>query len=81
LSTVEVNERKRWLLKVSALVRRIVGEHLMTEQELAAYCRVSVRTVQRWRQRRTGPPVLWAGDKPRYRKAEVDAWLRCRAEK
>ena len=53
---------------------------LMTEAELADYCRVSLRTVQRWRQNGTGPPVLWAGDKPRYRKSEVDAWLERRAE-
>jgi hypothetical protein len=56
-------------------------EHeLMTEAELADYCRVKLRTVQRWRYERTGPPVLWAGDKPRYRRAEVDKWLRRRAE-
>jgi phage terminase Nu1 subunit (DNA packaging protein) len=52
----------------------------MTEAELADYCRVTLRTVQRWRYERTGPPVLWAGDKPRYRRAEVDKWLRRRAE-
>jgi excisionase family DNA binding protein len=56
-------------------------DELMTEAELADYCRVSLRTVQRWRQRGTGSPVLWAGNKPRYRKSEVDAWLRRRAEK
>ena len=27
----------------------------------------------------TGPPVLWAGDRPRYRRGDVDAWLRRRA--
>jgi predicted site-specific integrase-resolvase len=55
-------------------------DELMTETELADDCRVSPRTVQRWRQKGTGPPVLWAGNKPRYRKLEVDAWLRRRAE-
>lgn len=53
---------------------------LLTEQELADYCRVSLRTVQRWRNEGTGPPVLWAGDRPRYRLEDVDAWLRRRAE-
>jgi hypothetical protein len=38
---------------------------LMTEAELADYCRVSPRTVPRWRQKGTGPPILWAGNKPR----------------
>jgi hypothetical protein len=28
----------------------------------------------------TRPPDLWAGNKPRYRKAEADAWLRRRAK-
>ena len=54
-------------------------EELMTEQELADYCRVSLGTVQRWRYQQVGPPVLWAGDRPRYRKRDVDAWLERRA--
>jgi excisionase family DNA binding protein len=52
-----------------------MGERLMTEQELADYCRVHVATVRKWRRAGTGPPVHWAGTKPRYRRAEVDAWL------
>jgi excisionase family DNA binding protein len=55
-------------------------DDLMTEAELADYCRVSLKTVQRWRREGRGPPVLWAGEKPRYEKREVDAWLRRRAE-
>jgi excisionase family DNA binding protein len=47
----------------------------MTEQELAEYCRVALRTVRKWRAEGTGPPVLWAGGRPRYRRSEVDAWL------
>lgn len=47
----------------------------MTEQELADYCHVHVATVRRWRRAGTGPPVHWAGNKPRYRRSEVDAWL------
>jgi excisionase family DNA binding protein len=52
---------------------------LLTEAELADYCRVSIRTVQRWRAEGTGPPVLWAGSKPRYRRSQVDEWLERRA--
>jgi excisionase family DNA binding protein len=52
-----------------------MAERLMTEQEVADYCQVHVATVRRWRRAGTGPPVHWAGDKPRYRLAEVDAWL------
>jgi excisionase family DNA binding protein len=55
-------------------------ETLLTEQELADYCRVSLRTVQRWRAEGIGPPVLWAGNRPRYRREDVDLWLRRRAE-
>jgi excisionase family DNA binding protein len=52
-----------------------MGERLWTEQELADYCHVHVTTVRRWRRNGTGPPVHWAGNKPRYRRSEVDAWL------
>jgi excisionase family DNA binding protein len=51
-------------------------EVLMTERELAEYCRVSIATVRRWRAEGTGPPVEWAGTRPRYRRSEVDAWLK-----
>jgi predicted site-specific integrase-resolvase len=53
-------------------------DRLMSERELADYCGVSPRTAQQWRYDGTGPPVLWAGGRPRYRKADVDAWLRRR---
>jgi predicted site-specific integrase-resolvase len=57
-----------------------MAEDLMTEEELARYCRVSLATVRRWRYAQTGPPVLWAGNRPRYNRADVDEWLRRRAE-
>ena len=57
-----------------------MAERLMNEQELADYLAVHVDTVRRWRRAGTGPPVHWAGTKPRYRRAEVDAWLDRRAE-
>jgi phage terminase Nu1 subunit (DNA packaging protein) len=60
--------------------RAMEQDELMTEAELARYCRVTLRTVQRWRYERTGPPVVWAGNRPRYRRAEVDKWLERRAE-
>jgi excisionase family DNA binding protein len=52
-----------------------MGERLMSEQEVADYLHVHVATVRKWRRAGTGPPVRWAGTKPRYRRAEVDAWL------
>ncbi len=50
-------------------------EALMTQQALADYLGVSVPTVQRWRRNGTGPPYLLIGPRPRYRRAQVDAWL------
>jgi excisionase family DNA binding protein len=58
----------------------MADETLMSEDEVARYLNVTRRTVQRWRAEGTGPPVLWAGSKPRYRREDVDAWLRRRAE-
>ena len=55
-------------------------DELMTEAELAEYCRVSPRNRAALKAEGTGPLVLWAGNKPRYRKLVVDAWLRRRAE-
>lgn len=54
-------------------------ERLWTEAEVADYLHVSIRTVQRWRSEKVGPKVLWAAKSPRYRKADVDAWLERRA--
>ena len=54
-------------------------ERLMSEEELAHYLSVSLATVRRWRYEGTGPPVLWAGNRPRYRREDVDAWLERRA--
>jgi excisionase family DNA binding protein len=51
-----------------------VDEYL-TEAEVAELLKVSVGTVRRWRREGIGPPVLWAGGRPRYRRGDVDAWL------
>jgi excisionase family DNA binding protein len=58
----------------------MADERLMSERDLARYLNLSLRTIQRWRTKGEGPPVLWAGNRPRYRKAEVDAWLQRKAE-
>jgi excisionase family DNA binding protein len=55
---------------------RINGvDEYLTEAEVAELLKVSVGTVRRWRREGIGPPVLWAGGRPRYRRADVDAWL------
>jgi excisionase family DNA binding protein len=55
-------------------------ERLLTEKQVADYLNVTVRTVQRWRAEGTGPPVLYANNRPRYRRADVEAWLQRRDE-
>jgi excisionase family DNA binding protein len=52
-----------------------MDERLMTEQEVADYLVVHIATVRRMRRAGTGPPVVWVGRYPRYRRSEVDAWL------
>ncbi len=48
---------------------------LLDEMQVAASVGVSVATVRRWRQRRTGPPFLRVGACVRYRPADLTAWL------
>ncbi|HEU4895999.1 MAG TPA: helix-turn-helix domain-containing protein [Actinomycetota bacterium] len=38
---------------------------------------MSLRTLERWRQQGTGPAFIQVGRSPRYRRADVDAWLDC----
>jgi excisionase family DNA binding protein len=48
---------------------------LLTQHQLAEELQVSVRTLERWRQEGTGPAYIQVGRAPRYRRADVDAWL------
>lgn len=52
-----------------------LGEALLDEGGVAATVGVSVATVRRWRQRRTGPPFLRVGACVRYRPVDLVAWL------
>jgi excisionase family DNA binding protein len=56
-------------------------DDLLTSDEAAELLKVSPRTLQRWRVAGTGPPVVWAGRRPRYLRAEVMEWLRARRER
>jgi len=53
-------------------------DDLLTSAELAEALRVNERTVRKWRNESSGPPVLWAGGVARYRWGDVQAWLRRR---
>jgi hypothetical protein len=50
-------------------------QDLITENEYAAARSVSVRTVQRERAQRVGPPFIKLGRVIYYRPAAIDAWL------
>jgi predicted site-specific integrase-resolvase len=56
-------------------------EPFLTEPEAADIIRVSARTLRRWRQQGTGPPVAgYAGRRALYRRSELLAWLRRKRE-
>jgi hypothetical protein len=50
-------------------------ENLLTEAAYAALRGVSVRTIQRERALRSGPPFIKLGKSIFYRPESVDAWL------
>jgi len=49
---------------------------LLSEQEVAAWLGVSLRTLRRWRlEHGYGPPIVRVGRFVRYRRGEVEAWI------
>ena len=48
---------------------------LLTEDQAAELLALSVRTLQAWRLRGTGPRFVRAGRAIRYRKADLTAWI------
>ena len=50
-------------------------EKLLNDHEVAARVGVSVATVRRWRQLRTGPLYLKIGALVRYRPRDIQEWL------
>lgn len=50
-------------------------QDLIPETDYAAARRVSVRTVQRERAQRVGPPFIKIGRKIYYRPAAIEEWL------
>jgi predicted site-specific integrase-resolvase len=55
-------------------------DDLLTSAELAEALRVNERTVRKWRNDGTGPPVMWAGGHARYLWRDVLDWLRRKDE-
>ncbi len=52
------------------------GESLLTTSEIAQLFRVPTATVYAWRARGFGPPGFRVGRHTRYRRADVEAWIR-----
>jgi predicted site-specific integrase-resolvase len=50
-------------------------DKLLTQQQLADELQVSLRTLERWRKKGTGPAFIRFPPSPRYRRTDVNAWL------
>jgi predicted DNA-binding transcriptional regulator AlpA len=48
---------------------------MMNEHEVAAFLKISVASVRRWRLFRTGPKFLKIGSAVRYKRRDLEAWL------
>jgi hypothetical protein len=57
----------------------VVLSGYVPEKQLAAELNCSVRTLRRWTERRTGPPVTKIGGRLWYSRAGIDTWLRWRS--
>ena len=49
---------------------------LLSPQEFADYVGVPVRTVYAWNHQGTGPTPIKVGKHVRYRREDIEAWLR-----
>ena len=55
-------------------------DRLLTVEELASYLGVPVATLYQWRHRGEGPPGFRVGRYIRYRRNDVEQWIRDRLE-
>jgi excisionase family DNA binding protein len=53
-------------------------DRLLTVEELADYLGVPVATLYQWRHRGEGPPGFRVGRYIRYRRTDVEQWIRDR---
>ena len=52
---------------------------LLNTRQAAAFLAVSARTLQDWRLDRSGPPYIALSDRAiRYRRSDLEAWLKAR---
>ena len=59
--------------------RRREPEPYVSKQEIAAYLRVTTRTVDRWRKDGLPGHKAYANSPVKFRRSEVDSWLKGRA--
>jgi helix-turn-helix protein len=64
----------------SALTSELLEGYWNEEQLAAELDGCSVKTIRRWAEERSGPPVTKVGRKNYYRKVAVAAWLLSREE-
>ncbi len=53
-------------------------EPLLTVAEVAGYLGVPIKTLYAWRYHRQGPPALRVGRHVRYRRSDLEEWVRRR---
>lgn len=53
----------------------LMDDEIMTGAQVAELLHVSIRTLEEWRQTRTGPPYRKMGKHVRYLRSEVLAWF------
>jgi excisionase family DNA binding protein len=51
-------------------------EPLLTVEDVAGYLGVPLKTLYAWRYRRQGPPGLRVGRHVRYRRCDLEEWVR-----
>ncbi|OEU86013.1 hypothetical protein DB35_10790 [Streptomyces abyssalis] len=56
-------------------MKQVLLPDVMTADELAAYLRMSVETVQRWARYGYGPPHVRCGRSLRWRREDVETWI------
>lgn len=49
---------------------------LMKPETAASYCDISTRTLNRLRAAKKFPPPAEVGESPRYRREDLDAWIK-----
>lgn len=75
MSTTQIRTRtsRAHVAEIGALMN---PDEYMTTEEVAAWLKVAPSTVCRWRMASKGPRVTWLSPTlPRYRRADVAAWL------